>query len=138
MPRDVAPVEVTYSDKYEPLPKVVEDFRAIINKIKRKLLESLEKPDKRVDIQDIRRLDSTEDRIHHIGNILMVILSTASSEHSKGSLINIEKVLDLFSNLEFNFDTLSDDERQLCIHYVNNDIFVNPNDLSLLNKRKLE
>ena len=131
-------VPVIYSDKYEPLPKVVEDFRRIINEIKRKLLESLEKPDKHVDIQDIRRLDSTQDRIHHIGNILMVILSPNISEHSESSLKNIDKVLDLFSKFNFDFDRLIDPERELCKHYVNNDIFVNPNDLKPLNKRKLE
>jgi len=136
--RDNTVPVTAYSDKYEPLPANVINFRHIINEIKRKLLESLEKPDRYIDIQDIRRLDSTEDRIHHIGNILMVILSPNMSEHSESALKNIDKVLHLFSKFKFDFDALSDDERQLCIHYVNNDIFVNPNDLKPLNKRKLE
>lgn len=127
-----------YSDKYEPLPASVINFRHIVNEIKRKLLESLEKPDRHVDLQDIQRLDSTEDRIHHIGNILMIILSPSSTEHSESSLKNIDKVLHLFSKFKFDFDRLTEDERELCIHYVNNDIFVNPNDLKPLNKRKLE
>ena len=123
-------VEKIYSDVETPMPKEVDKFRTVVNNFKRLFIESLEKDSDHDDIQNVKRLKNMLDRVQHLGNILKLLLSSEDVSDQLGSLKEIDPILDTFAKGGFTFDNISDEARELCIHYIKNDIEMYPFDLN--------
>ena len=122
--------QIEISDVELPIPKEVDHFRKIINKFKKIFIEALEKDTNDGNVQDISRLNSMLERLHHLGNILNLLLSSKDIPEQAKSLKEIDPIIHTFTNEGFTFVNLSDEARELCIYYIKNDIGMYPFDLN--------
>ena len=101
-------------------------------------IQSLEKNSDTDDIQNIKHLKNMIDRVQHLGNILKYILHTDDTKHGIPDTVleqiisskELDPILDAFAKEGFVFDNLSEDVRDLCKHYIENDIIMYPFDLN--------
>jgi len=100
-------------------------FRKILNHVKRSLLEKDQESDNSENIQNIRKLDETTDRIQQFGNIVLSLLRD-SDTHTKEH----ESVKKLFEKYKFVIPVRGTPENDLCVHYLKNDVFLYPYDLN--------
>lgn len=98
------------------IPDNIKRFRLIINGIKRGILEKTEQYSNTADIQDKKNLDGIAHRIRQLGLIINMILDNI--DHSATT-----SIINHFKKHSFDFSKLSDEDRELCKHYVTNDIF---------------
>ena len=105
------------------LPKSILYFRKLLNHVKRRLLDG--DPSAKANIQSISNLTRTVERIRQFGNIVIAILE--GSDIDQNEYTTVRK---FFRNNDFDFSKLSPEERELCIHYVDNDVKMFPYDLN--------
>jgi len=106
------------------IPQRIKRFRSIVNGVKRSILEKTEEYRETVDIQDKTNLNGVLRRMHQLGTILNMILNGTENDMTT-------KIANHFKKNDFDFNTLSDDDRGLCEHYIKIDVFTYPYDLNL-------
>lgn len=111
-------------EEISDIPQRIKRFRSIVNGVKRSIIERTEEYSKTVDIQDKANLNGVQRRIHQFGMILNAILSGNENDMTN-------KIANHFKRNDFDFNTLSDEDRGLCEHYIKMDIFMYPYDLNL-------
>ena len=108
------------------VPASVKLFRKILNHVKRNLLDKqYDENADNDDIQNIRKLKETVDRIQQFGNVVLSLfkdLETDTREH--------KSVKNLFQKYEFVIPDSNAPEHKLCIYYLKNDVFLYPYDLN--------
>jgi hypothetical protein len=104
------------------IPDSVIVFRDIVNRIKKNLLEN---ENNTGDLQDVSKMKEILKRIQQFGNIIHGILDKKVSETE-----DFKSVFALFKNNKFHIDRLSEEELELCKHYIKVDIFMYPYTIS--------
>ena len=105
------------------LPKSIVYFRRLLNHVKRRLLDG--DSSNVENIQNISNLTKTVERIRQFGNIVIAILEGRDADQTEYNTVR-----NFFKNNHFEFNKLSSEERELCIHYVENDVKMYPYDLN--------
>ena len=100
-----------------PLPPSVHLFRKVINLFKHNILEN-----KLIDKgkQDLTYFNEAGSRIQQFGNILKGLVKGSVRSDSNTTVNNICK---LFNTHGIDFETISDEERDLYLYYIKNDTY---------------
>jgi hypothetical protein len=119
------PVGVHKILAHEELPEKIRSFREIIRKFKGHVFKSLESPDLagKASAQDPKKVNDAVNKIITFGNIITSIL------HGKNTQ-ELEKVINFFSDNNFNFLDLNNEEKELCKYYIHIDIYQYPYDIN--------
>ena len=104
------------------IPDNIKLFRSIINNFKRKILNQTEVYNDNEDIQDMNVLNGITRRIKQFGIYLNMVLDGTADA-------NTENVKNHFAMNSFLIANLTDEEKDLCRHYIKIDIFMYPYDL---------
>jgi Mg2+ and Co2+ transporter CorA len=105
------------------LPKKIVFFRQLVNHIKRNLLDSHTSDEKNV--QNVSNLSKIVSRIRQFGNILTAILHGKHTDAEEYASVHR-----FFTKNHFQFDNLTPEEKELCLHYIDIDIKTYPYDLN--------
>ena len=105
------------------IPDNIKLFRSIINNFKRKILNQTEVYNDNEDIQDMNVLNGITRRIKQFGIYLNMILDGSTAD------ANTENVKNHFAMNSFDITNLTNEEKDLCRHYIKVDIFMYPYDL---------
>ena len=104
------------------IPDNIKQFRFVIRHIKENIMNTTEKYKYDENIQDLHSLDSVLRRIKQLGIFINMILDNASNINNKGA----DDVYKHFLGSAIDLTKLTDDEKDLCRHYVKLDIFMYP------------
>lgn len=107
------------------MPKSVQQFRSIVNSVKRDILNKSESYDveNTNDLQNRENLNGIVHRIHQFGSVINMIFNNV--EHPMAT-----KVSNHFKKNSLDLSNLSDEDKEACKHYVKIDIFMYPYDLN--------
>jgi hypothetical protein len=105
-------------------PYEVSRFRSIVNSIKRVLIRELEEEDGASNIQDLTRMNGTEQKLKRLAVFLRDILR-GSGEHA-----DAQRLIPYFQAAGLDLPALPTELRDLCLHFVDVDIGMYPWDLS--------
>jgi hypothetical protein len=103
------------------IPDSIKRFRSIIRQVKENILnktESYNDNNNEEDIQDVRNLSPLLKRIQQFGTFIIMILDDKNSLNNEA----VHNVYEHFLKNSLDLKNLSDEEVNLCKHYVNNDI----------------
>ena len=119
------PVGIHKISAHEEIPKNVKLFREIIKTFKTHIFKSLESPDLagKASAQDPKKANDAVKNIITFGNIIITILNGQNIQES-------EKVINFFSDNNFNFLDLNNGEKELCKYYIHIDIYQYPYDIN--------
>jgi hypothetical protein len=104
------------------LPDSVKQFRSLINRFKETIHNQTERYKENEDIQNANNLNVVIHRIKQFGRFIIMILN--SVEHPGTKSVN-----DYFARNSIDLNSLSNEEKEACKHYVQMDIFTYPFDL---------
>lgn len=104
------------------LPDSIKHFRSIVNRFKEAIHNQTETYKKSEDIQDANNLNGVIHRIKQFGRFIIMILNRV--EHPGTKSVN-----DYFARNSLDLNSLTDEEKDACKHYVQMDIFTYPFDL---------
>ena len=104
------------------LPDSVKQFRSLINHFKETIHNQTERYKENEDIQNANNLNVVIHRIKQFGRFIIMILN--SVEHPGTKSVN-----DYFARNSIDLNSLSNEEKEACKHYVQMDIFTYPFDL---------
>jgi hypothetical protein len=97
------------------IPKTITTFRSIINSVKRSVLNESESYKSGVDIQDASNLNGYITRIRQFGAIILMILDGSNDPSTT-------KIREHFKKNNLDLSNLSDEDKDICRHYVYMDI----------------
>jgi len=111
----------------EPLAPKIIIFRRIINDMKKQILDKyFEDSETKDDKQNISNLNDVQKRIIQFGHIVKSLI-----EEPHVSISKHQSIVQLFKKNKFDFTSpLSPLEKELCLYYIDNDIFTYPYDLN--------
>jgi len=104
------------------LPDSVKHFRSLVNRFKETIHNQTERYKENEDIQNANNLNVVIHRIKQFGRFIIMILN--SVEHPGTKSVN-----DYFARNSIDLNSLSNEEKEACKHYVQMDIFTYPFDL---------
>jgi uncharacterized protein YoxC len=104
------------------LPDSVKQFRSLVNRFKETIHNQTERYKENDDIQNANNLNVVIHRIKQFGRFIIMILN--SVEHPGTKSVN-----DYFARNSIDLNSLSNEEKEACKHYVQMDIFTYPFDL---------
>ena len=104
------------------LPDSVKQFRSLVNRFKETIHNQTEKYKENENIQSANNLNVVIHRIKQFGRFIIMILN--SVEHPGTKSVN-----DYFARNSIDLNSLSNEEKEACKHYVQMDIFTYPFDL---------
>jgi hypothetical protein len=114
-----------------PIPKEVTILRDIINDFKCLILDSLtpDNPDEpAAAAQDIHLVDKAIAKLQSLSNILIALVSGSENFDYTKRVEDIDKLLEVFHQRNFDIKNIDDETRSLCIHFINNDLVTVPFD----------
>lgn len=103
------------------IPDSIKRFRSIIRQVKENILnktESYDDNNNEEDIQDVRNLSPLLKRIHQFGTFIIMILDNKNNLNNAA----VHNVYEHFLKNSLDLMNLTDEEADLCRHYVDNDI----------------
>ena len=128
---EVVSVIKHHDETLPPIPKEVTILRDIINDFKCLILDSLtpDNPDEpAAAAQDIHLVDKAIIKLQSLSNILMAIISGSENFDYTKHVSDIDKLLEVFHERQFDVKNIDDETRKLCIHFINNDLVAAPFD----------
>jgi hypothetical protein len=108
-------------DTMADIPENIKHFRSAIRDIKENILNKTESYADR-DIQDVSSLNPLLQRVHQLGTFINMILDDRNNINTK----SVNNVYEHFLRNSIDLVNLTDEEKDLCRHYVRIDIFMYP------------